>query len=115
MSIKPLITHIQSLIAADTSLAKLNVGLVNYGIPSKLPAIYLDGITYLDDKQDSYTFNVCYVTTDMSIDQLDVAHALLSALKLSPCVQAQQLLARPEPEQKRSRWMIPCRFYPNLL
>ncbi|GFE72374.1 hypothetical protein [Novosphingobium sp. TCA1] len=115
MSIKALITHIQELVSAQSGLAGLNLGLVNYGVPTKLPAIYIDGLTFLDDKLNSHTFNLCYVTTDLSIEQLDYAKLILAALQGSPCVQAQQLLPRPEPENKRNRWIIPCVFFPRAL
>lgn len=115
MSIKGLVDHIQSLIQANPSLTAVNLGLVNYGIPKALPAVYIDALTCVDDKLDRHTFNLCYVTTDMSIEQIDIARAILGALQESHCVQAQQLLPRPEPENKRNRWIIPCAFYPNYL
>ena len=115
MSIKALVTHIQELVSAQSGLADLKLGLIKYGIPDKLPAIYLDGMTFLDDKLESHTFNVCYVTTDLSIEQLDYARLILTALQSSRCIQAQQLLSRPEPENKRNRWVIPCVFFPRAL
>lgn len=113
MSTATLIQHIRSLIVADPSLASLNLGLVNYGIPSKLPAVYLDAIVDVDDKLNCQTFNLCFVTNDLSIEQFDVAQRIKLAIQQSHCIQAQGLLPRPEPENKRNRWIIPCRFYPN--
>ena len=115
MSALALVEHIRSLVVADTTLAGLNLGLVNYGIPTKLPAIYIDAITDLDDKLGRQTFNLCYVTTDLSIEQLDVARTVKAAIQKSHCIQAQQLLPRPEPDNKRNRWIIPCTFYPTRL
>ncbi len=115
MSIAALVDHIRALVVADTTLSGLNLGLVNYGIPTKLPAIYIDGLTFVDDKQSSHSFNLCYVTTDLSIGQIDIAHKVLTALKQSNCIQAQGLLPRPEPELKRNRWFIPCIYYPAWL
>lgn len=115
MSITALVDHVRALIAADATLSSLNLGLVNYGIPSKLPAIYIDGLSFVDDNQDSHTFNLCFVTTDLSIGQLDVARKILEAIKKSSCIQTKGLLPRPEPELKRNRWMIPCTFYPGWL
>jgi len=115
MSIKVLVDHIQSLIEANPELTSINLGLVNYGIPKVLPAVYIDALTNLDDKLNSHRFNLCYVTADMSIEQLDVAQSILDTVKQSPCLHAQQLLPRPEPENKRNRWIIPCVFYPSAL
>ncbi|WP_188063740.1 hypothetical protein [Sphingobium sp. KCTC 72723] len=115
MSIQLLVDHIRALVAADASLATLNVGDVNYGIPSKLPAIYIDGMTFTDDKQDSHRFNICYVTTDLSIVQFDYAQNILNAIKQSAAIVTLGLLPRPEPEKSRNRWIIPCTYIPAAL
>lgn len=113
MSVAALVTHIRTLIAADTTLSSLKLGLVNYGIPKVLPAIYIDAIIDTDDKQSSMTFNICFVTNDMTIEQFDNAQKVKTAIQQSHCIKAQGLLPRPEVD--RNRWIIPCEFYPNKL
>jgi hypothetical protein len=115
MSISLLIQHIQTLIAADTTLNKLNLGLVNYGIPKKLPAIYIDGIVFDDNNRSHYTLNICYVTNDMTIVQLDYAQAILTAIQQSHAIRASQLIPRPEPDKTVNGWIIPCTYYPGRL
>ncbi|QCB39202.1 hypothetical protein E5554_16030 [Sphingobium sp. PAMC28499] len=115
MSAAKLANHIRELIAADATLSSLNLGLVNFGIPAKLPAIYIDGIVFDDTIRTHITFNLCYVTTDLSIEQFDVAQRILEAVQESNALTASSLLPRPEPENKRNRWMIPCKAYPSRL
>lgn len=115
MSIKALVTHIQELVSAQSGLANLKLGLVKFELPKVFPSIYLDGLTFVDDKLERHTFNVCFVSKDMSIEQLDYAKLILAALKQSRCIQAQQLLHRPEPENGVNRWVIPCVFFPRAL
>lgn len=115
MSATKLVNHIRDLIAADATLSSLNLGLINFGIPTKLPAIYIDGIVFDDTIRTHITFNLCYVTTDMSIEQFDVAQKVLEAVQESNAVTASTLLPRPEPENKRNRWIIPSKAYPSRL
>lgn len=115
MSVSALVNHIRDLIAADTTLNSLNLGLVNFGIPAKLPAIYIDGIVFNDTIRTHITFNLCYVTTDMGIEQFDIVQNVLEAVQESHAIVASALLPRPEPENKRNRWLIPCTFYPARL
>lgn len=115
MSIKALVDHIRDLVRADPTLSGLKLGLIDFGIPKTLPAIYLDGIVFDDNNRSNHAFNLCYVTEDMSIVQLDYAQAILKALQQSPAIRASTLLPRPEPENKRNRWIIPCVFYANRL
>jgi hypothetical protein len=111
-----LVAHITALIAADTTLtAKLNSKWLFYGLPQAFPSIYIDGLYVVDDKLDTHTFNLHFVTADLGIEQLDTAKQVLAAIQASGCIQAQGLLPRPEPENKRNRWMIPCRFFPAYL
>lgn len=113
MSMAALVNHIRTLIAADTSLSGLKLGLVDYGIPKKVPAIYIDAISDTDDKLSKQTFNLCYVTSDMALEQFDVARSIKLAIQQSHCIQAQGLLPRPEVD--RNRWIIPCEFFPSRL
>jgi hypothetical protein len=117
MSIQLLVNHISDLVRADASLNKLKLGLVKYGIPKAedLPAIYIDGLTFTDDKQDRHTFNICYVTTDLSLAQFDYAQSILTAIKNGGTIETRGLLPRPEPELHRNRWMIPCVYIPATL
>ena len=104
--------HIQDLIAANPAITKgLPKEWFYPHLPSKLPAIYLDGIVMTDDKQDRWTFNICFVTTDMTLGAIETARLIRMALQGSHCIQAQQVLPRPEVELKRNRFIIPCVAY----
>jgi len=115
VGVKALVDHIRDLVRADPTLNSLNWGLVDYGIPSKLPAIYIDGIVFDDTIRTKMNFNLCYVTNDLSISQIDIAQKVLRSVQESHALIAATLLPRPEPENKRNRWIIPCTFYPNRL
>jgi hypothetical protein len=111
-----LATHIQNLIAANPAITKdLPREWFYPHIPPKLPAIYLDGIVLTDDKQDRWTFNICFVTTDMSLAAIERGKMILRALQVSHCIQAQGLLPRPEVDLKRNRFIIPCVAYMTAL
>lgn len=108
--------HIQNLIAANPEITKaLPKEWFFASIPPKLPAIYLDGIVMTDDKQDRWTFNICFVTTDMSLNSYEVAKQIRIALQASHCIQVQQVLPRPEVDLKRNRFIIPCVAYMSIL
>lgn len=104
--------HIQDMIAADPAITRdLPREWFYPHIPPKLPAIYLDGVVLTDDKQDRWTFNVCFVTTDMTLNAIERGKQIMRALQSSHCIQAQGLLPRPEVELKRNRFIIPCVAY----
>lgn len=104
-----LAAHIQSLILANPDITK-DMGREWFypHVPPKLPAIYLDALVLTDDKQDRWTFNVCYVTTDMTLNAMERGKLIMKALQASHCIQAQGLLPRPEIDLKRNRFIIPC-------
>lgn len=115
MSIKQLVTHINALVKADPSLAAIIPGLVFYGVPKDLPAIYIDGVNIDTNNRTTISFNLCYVTTDMSVVQFDKALSILTAVQQSPAIVASRLIARPEPASKVNGWIIPCVFYASRL
>lgn len=107
-----LAAHIKTLIEADPAITKTLPREWFYPqIPSKLPAIYLDGLVMTDDKLDRWTFNICFVTTDMTLAAIETAKSIRIALQSSHCILAQQVLPRPEVELKRNRFIIPCIAY----
>jgi len=104
-----LIAHIQALIAADSSLAsKLGANSFYFGVPQTVPSVYLDGLYLVDDKLDTWRFNISYLTTDMSLSGLEVAQQLKTALQQSNCIAAEAIAVRPEPDAKRTRYLITC-------
>jgi hypothetical protein len=111
-----LANHIMDLIRADTELvASLHSKWFYVGVPETFPSIYIDGLYLLDDKIDTWRFNVSLATTDMSLGALSLAQKLLAALQQSHCVSAQGILPRPEPDNKRNRFLVPCSAYMNNL
>lgn len=108
--------HIQTLISANPEITKgLPKEWFFAQLPSKLPAIYLDGLVMTDDKQDRWTFNICFATTDMTLGAIETARLIRIALQVSHCIQAQQVLPRPEVDLKRNRFIIPCVAYMKYL
>ncbi|MCC4257003.1 hypothetical protein [Sphingobium lactosutens] len=115
MSISLLVQHINALVKADPTLAGINPGLVNYGIPSKLPAIYIDAVTLDTNNRTNMTFNLVYATNKMAVTEFDTAQAILAALQESQAIIASRLIPRAEPEANVSSWFIPCIFYASKL
>lgn len=111
-----LTNHIADLLKADADLiGKLHKEWFYVGIPKTFPSIYIDSLFLVDDKLDSWRFNISFVTTDMSLTALDTAIQIKTALQQSHCIAAQGINPRPEPENKRSRYLIPCIAYMKSL
>ncbi|WP_288484773.1 hypothetical protein [uncultured Novosphingobium sp.] len=111
-----LTSHIQALIEADASLvSKLHKSWFYVGVPQTLPSVYIDGLYVTDDKQDTWRFNISFVTNDMSLNGLAIAQQVKAALQQSDCVLAQTIAVRPETENKRTRYLIPCSAYMRVL
>ena len=107
-----LTNHIQTLIKADTSLiGKLDKSWFYVGVPKTTPAIYIDGLYLVDDKIDTWRFNISFVTNDMTLAGLEVAQQVKAALQQSHVIAAQSIAVRTEPDNKRTRYLIPCSAY----
>lgn len=107
-----LTNHIQALIVADANLVgKLNKNWFYYGVPKNLPAVYIDGLYLVDDKIDTWRFNISFVTNDMSLAGLEVAQQVQAALQRSNVIAAQSIAVRPEPDDNRTRYLIPCQAF----
>lgn len=112
-----LTNHISALVKADASLVgKLNKQwfYVNTSAAT-LPAVLVDKLFLTDDKQDSWRFNLSYVTNDTSLAGMDAAQQLKTAIQQSHCIVAQSITVQPEPENKRVRYVISCTAYLRLL
>ena len=104
-----LTNHIMALIEQDTGLlGELSSKWFYFGVPQTFPSIYLDGLYLVDDKLDTWNFNISFATNDMSLEGLETAKQVRNALQASNCIHAQSILVRPEPENKRTRYLIPC-------
>lgn len=111
-----LTNHIMNLIRADTTLvSKLDKAWFYTGVPKTVPSVYLDGLYLVDDKIDTWSFNISFVTSDMSLAGLEIAQQVKAALQASHCIAAQTMLVRPEPDNKRTRYLIPCSAYMSKL
>lgn len=106
---KDLTTHIMNLIRADTTLvSKLDRNWFYTGVPKTVPSIYLDGLFLVDDKIDTWSFNISFVTSDMSLAGLEIAQQVKAALQASRCIVAQGIVVHPEADNNRTRYLIPC-------